>query len=431
MSRVSNGLNNRSLVLVAFLATCGLAFAWLLGGTGIKRPFLDNGQYTASVVVDDVDNLVHASQVQVAGVKVGSVKSVKHVDGGAEVEFALTEDVAPLHDGVKIRVGERSLVGETYLEITDGGGEEIRSGAELPANAVVPSVQLRDVLSDLDPGTRKELGGLLRSLGEGTVGTGEDVDHLLEGLGNLGREGHTALDAIAAQSEDLTALARNTSAVLEALDAGQGDIATLVTEANELTGATAGQRDSIEATLRKTPGVLDSAREATGSLSELAFALDPVAADLRAAAPDLTTALRELPGTTNDLSAMLKPLSGVLDKAPATLTKVPRTSRDLSALVPKARVTLSDVNPMLAYIKPYGPELAAYFANFNAVLNYKDENGASYLRLTPLVNTHSPQLPISTNGLLGNYTNAFPAPGTGATPGPFTGKYPRIERQGR
>ncbi len=85
---------------------------------------------------------------------------------------------------------------------------------------------------------------------------------------------------------------------------------------------------------------------------------------------------------------------------------------------------------MLAYIKPYGPELAAYFANFNAVLNYRDESGAYYLRLTPLVNTHSPELPIKTDGLLGNYTNPYPAPGTGATPGPFKGEYPRVERDG-
>jgi phospholipid/cholesterol/gamma-HCH transport system substrate-binding protein len=182
--------------------------------------------------------------------------------------------------------------------------------------------------------------------------------------------------------------------------------------------------------MRKAPSVLDSAREATASLSGLAGALDPVAADLRVSAPYLTTALRELPATTNDLDGMLAPLSGVLDRAPSTLKRVPKTSADLSRIAPTATATLADVNPMLAYIEPYGPELAAYFANFNAVLNYRDENGAYYLRLTPLVNTHSPQLPISTNGLLGNYTNAYPAPGSGARPGPFKGSYPRLERQG-
>ncbi|HWJ09175.1 MAG TPA: MlaD family protein [Nocardioides sp.] len=430
MKKLMGGAQGRTVVLLAFVAACGLVFAWLVGGTGVKRPGIDSGEYTATVVVDDVDNLVHASQVQVAGVKVGTVRDVDQVDGGVRVEFTVDDDVAPLHEGVKVRLGERSLVGETYLEVTDGDGAELEAGAALPAEAVQPSVQLRDVLADLDPATRAKASKLLRSLGTSTEGTGEDVDALLDGLGDLGREGHTALDAIAAQSEDLEALARQTTQVLDALDTGQGQLATLVGDANRLTRATAGQRSAIEASLRKAPSVLDSAREATASLSGLAGALDPVASDLRVSAPYLTTALRELPATTRDLHGMLAPLSGVLDRAPGTLKRVPRASADVSRIAPTATATLADVNPMLAYIEPYGPELAAYFANFNAVLNYRDENGAYYLRLTPLVNTHSPQLPISTNGLLGNYTNAYPAPGTGARPGPFKGDYPRLERQG-
>lgn len=429
MKKLMGGAQGRTLVLLAFVAACGLVFAWLVGGTGMKRPVLDSGEYTATIVVDDVDNLVHASQVQVAGVKVGTVRAVDQVDGGVRIEFTVDEEVAPLHEGVKVRVGERSLVGETYLDVKDGTGRQLASGVALPAEAVQPSVQLRDVLADLDPATRADAGKLLRSLGASTDGTGKDVGALLDGLGDLGKEGHTALDAIAAQSADLEVLARQTTQVLDALDTGQGQLATLVSDANRLTRATAGQRSSIESTMRKAPSVLDSAREATSSLSGLAGSLDPVASDLRASAPYLTTALRELPATTNDLDGMLEPLSGVLDRAPSTLKRVPRTSADISRIAPTATATLADVNPMLSYIEPYGPELAAYFANFNAVLNYRDENGAYYLRLTPLVNTHSPQLPISTNGLLGNYTNAYPAPGAGARPGPFKGSYPRLERQ--
>ncbi|WP_110207803.1 MlaD family protein [Nocardioides daejeonensis] len=430
MKNVMNGVGGRVAVLVAFLAVCGLAFAWLLGGTGIKRPFLDADEYTATVTIKDVDNLVHASQVQIAGVKVGGVREVEQTSDGLKVTFTVDDEVAPLHDGVQVRVGERSLVGETYLALTDGDGPALRSGAALPDKAVQPSVQLRDVMADLDPETREKAGKLLRSLGKGTTGAGPSVDRLLDGLGDLGAEGHTALDAIAAQSDDLELLARQTTQVLDALDTGQGLLATLVGDANRLTRATAGQSAAIAATMRQAPEVLDQAKVATRSLTGLAAALDPVAADLRASAPDLTTALRELPATTADLDGMLAPLSGVLDRAPGTLKRVPTFSRDVSDISPTALGTLADVNPMLAYIEPYGPELAAYFANFNAVLNYRDESGAYYLRLTPLVNTHSPQLPISTNGLLGNYQNAYPAPGTGATPGPFKGEYPRILRQG-
>lgn len=431
MKRGLGGTTGRLLALLVFFSVCAVIMGVLFSGTGVRRPVIDSGEYTATVEMQDVDNLVKASQVQTAGVRVGQVRSVETMaGGGVKVVIALNDSMAPLHEGATLRLSSRSLVGESYLALTDGKGEELSSGTELPATAVEPSVQLNDVLAGVDRETRGELRSLLRSLGSGTTGTRGDVSALLEGMGDLGREGHTALDAIAAQSGDLKKLARQTSEIMQALDTGQGQIADLVSNANRLTAATAGQRKSIEQTLHQAPGVLDAAATAGDSLVSLSAALSPVATDLRAAAPNLTNALRELPATTADLHGMLAPLARVLDSAPATLDRVPRTGKDLRTFFPTAQATLADVNPMLSYVKPYGPELAAYFANFNAVLNYKDESGAHYLRLTPLVNTHSPQLPLSTNGLLGNYTNPYPAPGTGARPGPFSGEYPRVERLG-
>lgn len=422
----------RSLALLAFLGVAVVIMAFFYSGTGSRRPIIDSGEYTATVEMKDVDNLVKAGQVQVAGVRVGQVRSVEQGDDGrARVELALNDDYGPLHEGAKLRVAERSLVGETYLALTDGSGKELPSGTELPATSVQRGVQLHDVLASVDKETRGELRSLLRSLGAGTAGTKDDTAALMSGLGKLGREGHTALDAIAAQSSDLKALARQTTQVLQALDTGQGQITSLVRNANRLTAATSGQRQAVEDTLRIAPGLLDTATNASGSLESLGNALLPVASDLKSAGPALSTALMELPATTTDLRGMLPDLSSVLDKSPSTLKKVPTVSKDLQGLIPTAQATLADVNPMLAYIKPYGPELAAYFANFNAVLNYRDENGAYYLRLTPLVNTHSAQLPIKTDGLLGNYTNPYPAPGSGAQPGPFKGDYPRVERDGQ
>jgi phospholipid/cholesterol/gamma-HCH transport system substrate-binding protein len=432
MRHLLSGPRGRVLALVVFFSVCAVIMGVLFTGTGVRRPFIDSGEYTASVKMKDVDNLVTAGQVQTAGIRVGQVRSVKTLPGGGvEVELALKKSAAPLHQGATLRLGARSLVGESYLALTDGKGPRLPSGTELPPSSVQASVQLNDVLAGLDSGTRKDLTGLLRSLGGGTAGSEGDVDNLMTGMGALGRQGHTALDAIAAQSQDLKALARQTALVLNALDTGQGQVADLVGNANRLTASTSGQRAAIEETLRETPRTLDATTTATDSLVGLSAALSPVATDLRKAAPDLTSALNQLPGTTSDLRGMLNPLSTVLTRTPATLNRLPAVDQDARASIPTARATLSDVNPMLSYIEPYGPELAAYFANFNAVLNYKDESGASYLRLTPLVNTHSPQLPYSTDGLLGNYTNPYPAPGQGSKPGPFKGKYPHVEQQAK
>jgi phospholipid/cholesterol/gamma-HCH transport system substrate-binding protein len=430
MNRYMRQTSLRVVALVVFFGAVLATLAVLYKGTGHNLPFESTG-YQVSVTMDNVDNLVAAGQVQEAGVRIGKVDSVDF-NGKGEVTVVMTIDSgqAPLHQGLKIRVGTRSLVGETYLDVTDGKGAAIASNTLLPESDVENGVQLHDVLASLDATTRGQLSALLQSAGVSTAGTSSSVDALMTALGNLGRNGNVALDALAAQSRSLTAMSRQTVAVLDALDTSNGQIVDLVQHADALTKATAVQDDAIRSTMQELPGVLGNASTASTSLSGLADALDPVAKDLHAAGPNLTTALNQLPSTLHDLHAMLAPLSGVLKEAPATLTKVPTLSSDLNTLIPIAMGTTSQVNPMLAYLKPYGADLASYFANFNAVLNYRDENGAYYLRLTPFVDTSSPQVPIKTNGLLGNYTNAYPGPHKGADPGPFTGTFPHIKALG-
>ncbi|WP_131766719.1 MlaD family protein, partial [Candidatus Protofrankia californiensis] len=239
MRQMLTGSLGRLVTVLLFLAASFAILFYLFTGTGVRIPVIDSGEYTSVAVLTDVDNVVTASRVQIAGVHVGQVRAVTRQADGMRVEFSVDKQIAPLHQGVTVRLGERSLVGEGYLDITDGDGRALPSGSSIPADGVKPSVQLRDVLTSLDTDTREELGSLLRSLGEGTDGTQPDVSAALAGLGDLGREGHTALDAIAAQSDDLKALAQQTSTVLQALDTGQGQIAALVGNANRLTGATA------------------------------------------------------------------------------------------------------------------------------------------------------------------------------------------------
>lgn len=430
MTRYMQQTTLRILALVAFFGTVLVVLAVLYQGTGHNLPFQSAG-YQVSVNMDNVDNLVAAGQVQEAGVQVGKVDSVAfNGKGGVRVTFEMYGAQAPLHEGLKVRVGTRSLVGETYLDVTDGSGPAIPSNAQLPAAAVVQGVQLHDVLASLDPTTRAQLGDLLKAAGASTANTGSSVDALMTALGNLGRTGNVALDALAAQSRNLSALSQQTVQVLNALDTSNGEIVGLVQHADTLTRSTAAQDGAIRATMRELPGVLGTASTASTSLSGLSDALAPVAANLRVAAPNLSTALQQLPSTLHDLRLTLAPLSSVLSEAPATLTRVPTLSTDLNSIIPIAMGTTSELNPMLTYLQPYGADLATYFANFNAVLNYRDENGAYYLRLTPFISTHSPQVPVKTNGLLGNYTNAYPAPHRGAYPGPFTGTFPHVQRLG-
>jgi phospholipid/cholesterol/gamma-HCH transport system substrate-binding protein len=430
MSKVFAGSRFRLLTVVVFTCLAAGLFVWLFTGTGNYIPFVQPKQWQAVVYLDDADNLVQAGRVQIAGVQVGKVVEATREGEKAKVVFDVDEQYAPLHQGLKLRIGSRSLVEDSYLDITDGTGPPLADGAVIPDSEVQPSVQVHDVLASLDDKTRTDAGALLRSMGPATAATAPDTGRIMHGLGDLGRQGHTALDAIAAQSEDLRTLSQQLPVVLRSLDTSQGQIASLVTDAQHLTHATAGRQDQVQAVMRRIPGVLDSASASTDGLNDISGSLAPVASDLRGASPYLSTALRQLPDTTKDLRGLLPKLDTVLDRAPATLDRVPDLSDNVQAVIPPTRALLQDLNPALNYLAPYGDEVGIFLSNFNSVLQYTDEKGAHYIRLQPVVNApNSVQSPVKLPQVT-TYTNPFPPDGKAGNPGPFGNTpYPRVERE--
>ncbi|MBK0870392.1 MCE family protein [Saccharopolyspora sp. HNM0986] len=413
------GTAGKLVVLGVFFVLSMIYMGYLLDKAGATNPLANSKSYTVSFEVNDVDNAIPVGDVKIAGVTVGGIDSVEQVGGKALVVVHLDQDAAPLHEGAKVkaRIGAKSIAGESYIDIVDGNGKEMPSGSRIVPESVERGVQLRDVVHSLDPKTREALSGVIRTAGEGTTGTKEDVDGAMTGLGQLGREGYTAVDAISAQSQDLKVLAQQTTDVLDALDTGKGQIASLVRNAQQLTSATSGQQENLASSVRKLPGVLSSTQQATGKLKELSTSVGPVAADLKEAAPSLNTALEQLPQTTEDLRGLLPDLTGTLHRAPGTLDRVPATAQDVSNLVPQARTAMTNLNPMLSYLKPYGPELGAFFANFGSIFQYTDEAGIHFFRLLPDEGSEAivKGVPAPLPDVLTN-SNPYPAPGQSVSP---------------
>jgi phospholipid/cholesterol/gamma-HCH transport system substrate-binding protein len=415
----------RFLILTSFGLACAtvISVMFALSGTHLTKP------YTVSFTAQDVDNLVEHCRVQIAGVRVGSAEFTRVGPRGANVTISVD---MPLHQGATVRIGDRSLVEETYIDVTDGTGPALPSGSVLPASAVHTSTEVGDVLRSLDAPTRTALSQLIRSGGAATHDTTPQVGQLFSGLGELGRQGSTAMDAIAAQSNGLRALARDTTVILKALDTGQGQIRSLVANADRVTSASARQRGAIEASMRQLPGVLDSARTGADHLTELAGALQPVAANLRVAGPRLNDAVDRLPEASARLRRLLPTADRTLDKASPTLDRIPTFGEDMrDHFIPRTRDILQDANPVVQYLRPYGHDIGGFLANFNAILNYTDESGNHYWRTFLPLNDASVATPLGVKVGALTYYNPIPAPRTNGHPGPFTGGFPRVQRQSR
>jgi phospholipid/cholesterol/gamma-HCH transport system substrate-binding protein len=418
----------RTGAVLLFTALMVAVFVYLWVHSGGRLPGYGDS-YQVSLQSQDLQNLVDNSDVMVAGVKVGSVQSIAPRGSAATAVVALDPSVVPLHQGATFALRSKTLVEETYVDITDGMGPALKPGAQLPLSANTSSVHLDQVLDDLTPQARSALGDLIRTGDTATAGRSQDVSSILYGLGVIGGPGHDALSALAAQSADLQKLSQNTAQVLAALDERQGEAAHLVDVANANMTATAAQHADLATTVRLLPQLLDTANAAAPHLQQLASDLRPLAVGLRTAAPGLNTVLAQLPATTSQLRQVFPTLSTVLDKAPQTLTAVQPFDAAVSALTPNARAALAQVNPIIRYLSPYGPDLASFFANDSSAFGLQDAT-SRYVRIFAVLNpTSLVGLPLSTTPTgLGVGENPYPAPGTVGQPQPhFAGAYPRVQ----
>jgi phospholipid/cholesterol/gamma-HCH transport system substrate-binding protein len=419
----------RTLTVLGFILAVALIFTVLWVNMGGEIPKITGG-YRITASMGAAENLVYDSDVRIAGVKVGKIRGLTHDGDRVMATMEIRGSAQPLHEGATVRLRPKTLIAETYLEVVDGKGPIIPNGGRLPDSAYAPSVSVDDLLNSLDPPTREAIGSLVRRLAPLTDGQAQNLSEAMSALGHLGREGHDALDVLAAQSEDLQGLVTQTAALLATLDEGEGQIARLASAAEKVTAASAARDDKLEAAIRLLPGFLTSARTASAPLSQLSGALTPLAEPLQRAAPDLNAALGQLPAATAALRQLVPSLDVALDRAPDTLTRTPTFAADVDALIPPLRMALGDINPMLAYLAPYGKDLASFAANVGQVFGAVGPAGPE-ARILVIFNEKSftGDSPIGSQAGLLQKSNPYPAPGAATHPTQGDGTAPRVREE--
>src|SRR5680860_1574509 len=172
--------------MVGFTLSCVgiLLFLWLsFGGTIPLRP----EAYRFTAAFPEASTLVEEADVRLAGVNVGKVKTRELAkDGGRSVvEIELTEAYAPIPRDTKAILRQKTLLGETYVELTPGDPEAgmLGDGERLPRSNVKLTVELDEIYRIFDESTRKDFRGWVK---EGSVAVaGDYAEDLNDAIGNL------------------------------------------------------------------------------------------------------------------------------------------------------------------------------------------------------------------------------------------------------
>lgn len=415
-----------------------LALYTLAGG----RVRLGDGPYTAKVLIPDAQQLVEQGDVRLGGVKVGRVTEIGNRGRAAIVTFELDDDHAPLYRDGRVLLRTKTLVGESYLAIDPGSPRagELPEGGMLPLEQADESVRLDQILSALDPVTRRRLQRNLRTFGAAVDGRGPDIGRIFGAARPTVADGGRVMQTLRGQREQLAALVADTGAVMQAFGDRSEQVRTLVRQANQTAGAVAERDEALGQFVEELPATLDQARTSVTNLGGFASRATPVARELRLAATDLTPVIRDLRPTARDARRLVLELPPLLRVTDPLLRRLRSFSERLPAMTDSLAALLRQTNPILTYASPYAREAASFFANVGSAAATRDAAGNvvriqlvvsedSYAGFTPEMRTALEALiragAVDTVHKL--ETNPYPKPGTLEDPQAFSGEFPRLE----
>ncbi|MCA1683571.1 MAG: MlaD family protein, partial [Actinobacteria bacterium] len=317
-----------------------------------------SGTYEVNAVFDQVNGLVSGAKVEAAGVRVGKVTRIElGSDGLPHVRLRVDSDYR-LRRGATAEVRFFSVAGELnrYVALTAGAGPELSDGATLGVARTDQPVEIDQVLSTLDPATRRSVRGLLAGLDSSLKGRGADISATLASSGPALNNTASLLADVNADGAALKTAVSQTRVVVGELARDPGALSATADRTAALLATTARRQSALRralprlgAAIRNPRVALDRLDGAVGDLRALVSAASPGVAQLVPAARELSGALRAgrpalaaAASLTRTAPADLRRLSPLLGTAKPVLKTLDPVLRGANPILDNARVRLPD-----------------------------------------------------------------------------------------
>jgi phospholipid/cholesterol/gamma-HCH transport system substrate-binding protein len=300
--------------------------------------------------------------VNIAGVEVGEIASVKLENGKAVVGMRIERDHARLYRDASVLLRPKTGLKDMVAELTPGTEEagELAEGERIPASQTLPDVNLDEILASLDADTRDYLRLLLGDGATALKGNGRELAQTIRRIEPTARYAREVNEQLAMRRRNLKRVIHNFSLLTEELGSKDAQLAEFVESSNAVFAALANQDANIRETLRELPSTLDVTQETLAKVDAMASELGPTLEDLRPAARALGPALRDtrpfLTQTTPIIREQLRPFTRA---ALPTVRELRPALRDLAAATPDLTRSFRVVNALLntlAYNPPGATE---------------------------------------------------------------------------
>jgi ABC-type transporter Mla subunit MlaD len=301
------------------------------------------------------------------------------------------EEYAPIPKDSRAILRQKTLLGETYIELTPGtdAAGKIPEGGRLETAQVAPTVELDEILRAFDKETREGFQVWQKDLGKGIEGHGADFSDFLGVLPEFTNNTNEVLKILNSQERAVQEGIKNTGVVFDALTERGNQLSDWITTSNRLLETTGRRADRIRAIWRSFPEFITQSQLALRDLEDYAVNTDPLMRQLRPVGTQLSSLLVNADKLSTDFNEFFIGLNRLI---PASVKGLPAQSRFLDQtrnVLAQLDPFLRNLNPFLRFLGQYRREIAAMLATDTAVTQATDQIGQDryhYLRLTSPVN---------------------------------------------
>ena len=391
----------RIMVAVGFTLSCFglLLFLWVtFGGPVPFKP--ESYRFTADF--PEAITLQKEADVRIGGVSVGKVKNIGlapesecHADPAVcnttRATIEIQPQYAPISSDARAILRQKTLLGETYIEITTGsqiqpgvdtgdvhaqsssidvgqlsGGDApqpIPEGGHLAQTQVQNQTQIDEIFQGFDQPTRQAFQSWMQNAGLAINGRGLDLNDAFGNLGPFASDASDVLGTLRSQEQSLRTLVHDTGDVFGALTAHDQALAGAIVGANRTFGALSSQSQALADTFKIFPTFENEGRLTLDRLKGFAQDARPVFSDLKPVARDLSPTLRDVRRLAPKAHKLFQNLDPLIKASATGLPSLSSFLRELRPVMDGLDPFLDNFNPLVRWLDYQAPVVTDFLSN--------------------------------------------------------------------
>lgn len=367
--------------MLAFAAVLVVLAAVTVGNLGSSK-------YEVHAIFQNASQLVKGNRVEVAGVSVGTVKTLTLTPNGqADATLAIDPgNYRPLRQGTLATVREASLSGVANryidLNLAPAGRPNIASGGQIGESQTQSSVDLDQIFDTFDKPSRKALSDVIKGLSNLQVGQGKALAQGYVYL-NPALASSTALfREVNFDTPMLTRFVVASSKLVTDIASKRDDLSGLIDHLATTTTTIGNQRVALASAISRLPPffrqadttfanlrpTLDTLTTLVNDSKPVAVKLRPFFAQLRGVSVEARPTLRQLQNLIQNTNTPNSDLLSLTNSTPAVNQiangPVAVDGATRQGAFPASSQALATATPELAFARPYAPDLTSWFNSF-------------------------------------------------------------------